>query len=76
MRPLAGTKRKDSLTGHRRYHTGTCPVTGKRSFPSRAKAIKDLKQVQSGLAVRNAYQCPHCGDWRPTRRVPRPKGTG
>jgi hypothetical protein len=82
MRPLVGQKKRDHPQGHRRYWIGRCPISGKRSFKTRAKAVKDLKQVQSrGLTV-EPYLC-ECGKWHLTssrsrrpRRVPQPKGTG
>ena len=72
MRPERGTRKRARKrhVGHRRYHHGRCPVTGKRSFKTKAKAVKDLKQAQSEGSVRNAYQCEDCGEWHLTSSRP------
>lgn len=72
-RPVdSGRKRKKAS----RPIAGTCPVTGKLQFASKAKAKKELCRYQGEQAARAVYQCPHhdCRKWHLTKQRPHERG--
>lgn len=60
--PNAGHWRKKQA----RPIAGKCPVSGKLSFATRAKARKELRHYQGASSSCAVYQCWHCGQWHLT----------